>query len=61
MTLDQSSQTQCNATEEPNPMKVLILSGPNHGFEKSAPVIGEFLRNADDLEVSLEDQKDVLT
>ena len=42
-------------------MKVLILSGPNHGFEKSAPIIGEFLGAADDLDVSLEDSKDILT
>ena len=42
-------------------MKVLILSGPNHGFEKSAPVIGEFLGATDDLDVALEDSKDILT
>lgn len=42
-------------------MKVLILSGPNHGFEKSAPVIGEFLGQANDIDIALEDQKDILT
>ena len=34
-------------------MKVLVLSGPNHGFEKSAPLIHQFLDTADDLDVEL--------
>jgi hypothetical protein len=42
-------------------MKVLILSGPNHGFERSAPVIHQFLNATDDLDVILEDQKAILT
>lgn len=41
-------------------MKVLILSGSNHGFAASAPVIHEFLRAHDDLSVALDDDKDVL-
>ena len=41
-------------------MKVLILSGPNHGFEKSSPLIHEFLGTADDLDVVLKDNKDIL-
>ena len=42
-------------------MRVLILSGENHGFDKSAAVIHEFLDSADDLEVRLDSDKDVLT
>ena len=42
-------------------MKVLILSGSNHGFDKSAPLIGDFLGAADDLDISLADSKDALT
>ena len=42
-------------------MKVFILSGPNHGFEKCAPVIGEFLGAADDIDISVENNKDILT
>ena len=42
-------------------MKVLILSGSNHGFEKSAGVINEFLSAQDDLSVTLEDDKEILT
>lgn len=41
-------------------MKVLILSGPNHGFEKSVPLIHEFLGTAGDLDVVLKDNKDIL-
>ena len=42
-------------------MKVCILSGPNHGFEKCAPVIGEFHGAADDIDISVENNKDILT
>jgi len=41
-------------------MKVLVLSGPNHGFEKSAPLIHQFLDAADDLDVELVDRKEIL-
>ena len=41
-------------------MNVLILSGPNHQFAASAPVIHEFLSASDDLSVALTDDKDVL-
>ena len=41
-------------------MNVLILSGSNHGFAASAPVIHEFLSALDDLSVALDDDKDVL-
>jgi len=41
-------------------MNVLILSGSNHGFAASAPVIHEFLSAHDDLSVALDDDKDVL-
>ena len=42
-------------------MKILILSGTNHGFDKSARLIGDFLATADDLDISVEDSKDALT
>ena len=42
-------------------MKVLILSGPNHKFDTSAEVINGFLSARDDLSVTLDDNKDVLT
>ena len=42
-------------------MKILILSGSNHGFDKSARLIGDFLATADDLDISVEDSKDALT
>lgn len=42
-------------------MNVLILSGPNHRFEESAAVINGFLSGQDDLDVTLRDDKDVLT
>ena len=42
-------------------MKVLILSGPNHRFADSAEVINGFLGAQDDLSVTLDDDKDVLT
>ena len=41
-------------------MNILILSGSNHGFAASAPVIHEFLSAHDDLSVALDDDKDVL-
>ena len=41
-------------------MNVLILSGSNHGFAASAPVIHDFLSALDDLSVALDDDKDVL-
>ena len=41
-------------------MNVLILSGSNHGFAASAPVIHEFLSTHDDLSVALDDDKEVL-
>ena len=41
-------------------MKVLVLSGPNHGFENSAPVIRDFLKDRGDMSVTLSDDKDVL-
>ena len=42
-------------------MKILILSGTNHGFDKSARLIGDFLATANDLDISVEDSKDALT
>ena len=36
-------------------MNVLVLSGPNHRFNESADVIYDFLKDADDLSVTLED------
>ena len=41
-------------------MKVLVLSGENHGFEQSAEVICGFLNTTDDLDAQLETQKDLL-
>ena len=42
-------------------MNVLILSGPNHGFDESAKVIQGFLSAQEDLSVTLTDDKDILT
>ena len=42
-------------------MRVLILSGENHGFDKSAEVIHGFLDSADGLEAKLESDKEILT
>ena len=39
---------------------VLILSGPNHGFDKSAPIIRDFLSGQKDLSVTLTEDKEVL-
>ncbi len=41
-------------------MNVLILSGENHGFKASAPVIHEALQAQDDMSVTLADDKDIL-
>ena len=41
-------------------MKVFILSGPNHGFDKCATVIDVFLKGAAALDVRLEEDKDIL-
>jgi len=41
-------------------MKVLVLSGPNHRFNQSAEVIHEFLAKEQDLDVTLEEDKDIL-
>ena len=41
-------------------MKVLILSGPNHGFDKCTAVIETFLKRAADLDVRLEEYKEIL-
>ena len=41
-------------------MKVLILSGPNHGFDKCAAFIDAFLSEAAHLEVRLEGDHDIL-
>ena len=41
-------------------MKILVLSGSNHGFEKSAPVIAAFLSQQTDMQVTVDDDKAVL-
>lgn len=41
-------------------MKILVLSGSNHGFEKSAPVIAAFLSRQADMQVTVDDDKAVL-
>ena len=41
-------------------MKILVLSGSNHGFEKSAPVIAAFLSQQPDMTVTADDDKAVL-
>jgi type 1 glutamine amidotransferase len=41
-------------------MKVVILSGSNHGFESSARAIDEFLRQEADIDVHVVDDKDIL-
>jgi type 1 glutamine amidotransferase len=40
--------------------RVLILSGPNHGFDKCAPLIAEGLEGREDLAVDLVDDKAIL-
>lgn len=42
-------------------MKILVLSGTNHGFDKSAPVIAAFLSQQPDMEVTVDDDKTILT
>ena len=41
-------------------MNILVLSGSNHGFDKSAAVIADFLGRQDDLQVSLDADKAIL-
>lgn len=40
--------------------RVLVLSGPNHAFDKCAPLIAEALRGQNGLDVTLADDKDIL-
>jgi uncharacterized protein len=40
--------------------KVLVLSGPNHGFDQSAPIVAETLKRDPSLEVTLTEDKDTL-
>lgn len=42
-------------------MKILVLSGSNHGFDKSAPVIAAFLSQQPDMQVTVDDDKTILT
>jgi len=42
-------------------MKILVLSGANHGFDKSAPVIADFLGQQPDMQVTVSDDKAMLT
>lgn len=42
-------------------MKILVLSGPNHGFDKSAAVIADFLGQQADMQVTVSDDKALLT
>jgi len=42
-------------------MNILVLSGPNHGFDKSAAVIADFLGKQADLHVTLAVDKAILT
>lgn len=42
-------------------MKILVLSGPNHGFDKSAAVIGDFLAQQATMQVTVSDDKALLT
>ncbi len=42
-------------------MKILVLSGSNHGFDKSAPVIAAFLSQQPDMQVTVNDDKTILT
>jgi hypothetical protein len=46
--------------EEGFRLKVLILSGKNHGFDQSASVIHQFLSARDDMEVTLAEDKSLL-
>ena len=40
--------------------KVLVLSGPNHGFDKCAPIVAEALTRDASLEVTLTEDKSIL-
>ncbi len=42
-------------------MNILVLSGPNHGFDKSAAVIADFLGKQADINVTLDADKAILT
>ncbi|MEZ4733718.1 MAG: hypothetical protein R3E79_42010 [Caldilineaceae bacterium] len=42
-------------------MRILVLSGSNHGFDKSAPVIAAFLSQQPDMQVTVDDDKTILT
>ncbi len=42
-------------------MNILVLSGPNHGFDKSAAVIADFLGKQADIAVTLAADKAILT
>ena len=42
-------------------MKVLVLSGENYNFHKSAPIIRDFLSSEDDLDVEMSEDKSALT
>ena len=42
-------------------MKILVLSGSNHGFDKSAPVIAAFLSQQPAMQVTVADDKAILT
>lgn len=41
-------------------MKTLLLSGPNHGFNNCAPIIQQNLSTQTDLELTLDDDKNLL-
>ena len=55
-------RTDCGGGEkkEALTLKVLILSGPNHRFEASAPIIHDFLAARGDMAVTLDDDKAIL-
>lgn len=41
--------------------RVLIISGPNHAFDKSAPLVEQALAEADGIEATLTEDKDILS
>jgi type 1 glutamine amidotransferase len=47
-------------SERGNPLKILVLSGDNHGFAASAQVIHDFLAGQPDMQVTLADDKGLL-
>jgi type 1 glutamine amidotransferase len=47
-------------SERGNPLKILVLSGDNHGFAASAQVIHDFLSGQPDMQVTLADDKGLL-